>query len=395
VKEELMKGNTFFVTVCQNGLAVYDGDKSSSLVLPSIKGVASAIEKIDERWSKWFGLAERFYGTAVDCATNERSDIAVFMLHQTVESACIAVIRIQTGYRPATRNLKRLLALMENFTLHGLVIFPRITKEETELFNVLHRAYSDVRYKEEYKISGDTVFILIERVKSLLDVAEEIYQGKKTWLESTLASDQINTQELPPFESICIDISADVILQKGESESIRIECNKDISNMIKTSVENKRLWISANTGGPEVFPDATLHITYASLNGLVVNQSGKITCKEPIEASWLGIVQNSNGNISLELNVTTLDVTINKAGNVTISGSADEARIVNHGSGNLNGSELVTDSVSAVIRGSGNASIHVDENLSGELSGSGNLLCKGSPRLKSLSIKGMGGLKLL
>lgn len=241
VKEELMKGNTFFVTVCQNGLAVYDGDKSSSLVLPSKKGVAGAIEKIDEHWSKWFGLAERFYGTAVDCATNERSDIAVFMLHQTVESACIAVIRIQTGYRPATHNLKRLLALMENFTLHGLAIFPRITKEETELFNVLHRAYSDVRYNEEYKISGDTVFILIERVKSLLDVAEEIYQGKKTWLESTLASDQIDAQELPPFESICIDIFADVILQKGESESIRIECNKDVNNMIKTSVENKHL----------------------------------------------------------------------------------------------------------------------------------------------------------
>lgn len=162
-----------------------------------------------------------------------------------------------------------------------------MTKEETELFNVLHRAYSDVRYKEEYKVSGDTVLILIERVKSMLDFAEEIYQGKKTWLESTLASDQIDVQKLPPFESTCIDIFADVILQKGESESIRIECNKDVSNMIKTSVENKRLWISTTTGGPEVFPDATLHITYASLNGLVVNQPGKITCQEPIEAPGL------------------------------------------------------------------------------------------------------------
>jgi hypothetical protein len=186
-----------------------------------------------------------------------------------------------------------------------------------------------------------------------------------------------------------------VILQKGENESIRIECNKDVSNTIKTSVENKRLWISTNTGGPEVFPDATIHITYASLNSLVVNQSRKITCKEPIEALWLGVVQNSNGNINLELNVTTLDVTLNKAGNVTISGSAPEARIVNHGSGNLNGSELVTASASVVISGSGNASIHADEGLSGELSGSGNLLYKGLPRLKSLSIKGTGGLKPL
>lgn len=102
-------------------------------------------------------------------------------------------------------------------------IFPRITKEEAELFNILHRTYSDVRNKEEYKVSGDTVFILIERAKRLLDVAEEIYQGKKAWLKSTLTSDQINAQELPPFESICIDIFTDVILQKGESESIRIE----------------------------------------------------------------------------------------------------------------------------------------------------------------------------
>jgi hypothetical protein len=153
--------------------------------------------------------------------------------------------------------------------------------------------------------------------------------------------------------------------------------------------------VSAALDKIEALEDVTLYISYTTLNGLVVNRSANITCKEPIEAQWMGIVQNGSGNIKLETNVTTLDVTLNKDGNISISGSAGEVRVLNHGSGNLIGSQLIATSTNVVIMGSGNVSIHTKDELTGELCGSGNLLYKGSPRIKSLAINGIGGLKPL
>jgi uncharacterized protein len=185
VNDALQRGSTFFSTAFQKGVVVYDQTKVS-FKIPIVKEFVNTLEKTEKHWNKWFGLAERFYRSAVDSATDGRNDVAVFMLHQTVELACNAAIRMQTGYRPTTHNLKRLLAMMENFTLNCLVIFPRITKEETELFNVLYRAYSDVRYKEEYKVSGDTVFILIERVNELLELVRALHQEKVLALKISL-----------------------------------------------------------------------------------------------------------------------------------------------------------------------------------------------------------------
>lgn len=65
---------------------------------------------------------------------------------------------------------------------------------------------------------------------------------------------------------------------------------------------------------------------------------------------------------------------------------------------NINGLKLLlmfAIKKNAAIRASDNASIHVNEELTGELSGSGDLFYKGLPQLKSLSVKGAGGLKPL
>jgi uncharacterized protein len=391
VNEALQKGSTFFSTAFQKGVVVYD-QANASFEFLMVQESANIIEKTEKHWNKWFGLAGRFYSSAVDSATDGRNDVAVFMLHQTVELACNAAIRTQTGYRPTTHNLKRLLAMMENFTLNCLVIFPRITKEETELFNVLYRAYSDVRYKEEYKVSGDSVFILIERVNDLLGLVKALYQEKLVALETT-SETKTELRELPPFESIGIDTFADIVLQKGEKQSIRIECDRNITSTIKTSVEDKRLWILTNTEAIDVFPQATIHITYATLNGLVVNHCGKVTCKEPIEVPWLGIVNNSRGSINLEIDVLTLDVTLNKTGNVAISGSSDEVKVLNHRSGNFDGSKLEATVADITIHGSGSVSIHAEDELKAELHGTGNLYYTGTPRIKSLVMEGMGRLK--
>jgi HEPN domain-containing protein len=105
-------------------------------------------------------------------------------LHQAAQHTCMAVLRVFTGYRSTTHNLSRLLALIENITFNLTIIFPCFTKDETDLFNLLNKAYSNARYNDNFKVPIEKAQTLTDRVKELLTIAEQLYQIKITALEN-------------------------------------------------------------------------------------------------------------------------------------------------------------------------------------------------------------------
>lgn len=179
VYEAMQRGSRFFNTACHSGMVIYD---SGNAPLPDYSEYKIDVDRrliqIKQYWSKWFVLGEKFYQSACESAAKGNHEVAVFMLHQVVELTCIASLRSSIGYKPNTHNLKRLLALMGNYASHVQLIFPESTHEEAELFNMLHRAYSDVRYREEYEVIITMVFTLIERVGMLQKAVAELYQRK-------------------------------------------------------------------------------------------------------------------------------------------------------------------------------------------------------------------------
>ena len=68
--------------------------------------------------------------------------------------------------------------VIENFSFVPSTIFPCNTEEETALFNLLNKAYSDARYKEDYSIPTEIANLLKKRVHQLLLFAEKLYNKK-------------------------------------------------------------------------------------------------------------------------------------------------------------------------------------------------------------------------
>ncbi len=176
--EALEKGSRFFGTLYQNALLLYNGNDwplSNPKMDLSLDTVKNRIEK---SWNKEFVIAERFYNTATYCLSNGWYELCLFMLHQTAQHGCMALLRAYMGYRSKTHNLARLLAIIENFSTAPAAIFPRATKEEKELFNLLRNAYSHARYNEDYIVTEEKAAILTERIKKFLAVAEQRYCQK-------------------------------------------------------------------------------------------------------------------------------------------------------------------------------------------------------------------------
>lgn len=347
VNDALNAGNFFFSTLYHKGVLLYARNDTSLAKPPGIAVLPSATI---ERWgNKCFGLGQRFLKDACYCSTQGWLELAAFMLHQSVEQTSIGLIRIYTGYRPATHRLERLLAMVTNFSTQGESVFSEANDHEIKLFRELQKAYSDSRYKDDYVTTLDTINQLIERVKKYVEIADHLYLTKLNSVDKPSQNFVFN-REVLPFKSICVDTFANVVLQRGECESVYITSNSPDVVDAKLSVANDRLFLSM--GGLDAqIQETTVYIRYINLDGLVVNLSGNITCDEPIEVMSLGIIQNGVGNVDLKVNVLKLDVTVAKAGNVTISGSADVAHVRNHHSGNFFGSNLETSAAHITIRG--------------------------------------------
>jgi HEPN domain-containing protein len=181
--EALEKGYRFATTVYRKGVLAYNGGGQLLATLPQESDNTVVRSKIEAHWIRGFTIAQRFFKSATNCLQDGWPEQAAFNLHQSVQHTCMTLLRVFTGFRSTTHNLSRLLALIENFTFEPATVFPCITKEEKELFTLLNRAYSDARYNEQYTIPVEKVVILVERVKELLAIAEQLYHQKLHGLE--------------------------------------------------------------------------------------------------------------------------------------------------------------------------------------------------------------------
>lgn len=182
VNKAIREGNPFFVRMYNKAMTVYDSYNIPLAIPHEDVGEQKLAYLMESNWSRLFALAKKYHTLARMCvsrATDPLNDMAVFMLHQSVEVACRAIIRDYTGYRAETHDLRRLLWLMRNFTLEGETVFPQNTNEEIELFDTLDNAYGDVRYGHDYEISPGVILSLLPRVRSFMEIAEKLHLEKR------------------------------------------------------------------------------------------------------------------------------------------------------------------------------------------------------------------------
>jgi HEPN domain-containing protein len=142
-----------------------------ALDLPALNP-AVILEKAEHDYFHRYNRALGFIEAADDCIQKGFDANAVFLLHQSVEQACIAMIRVYLAYRVDIHNLTRLLNLTLCFSEEPAAVFPRKTAEDQGLFQLLLRSYSDARYRDEYEVSQQDASTLYKQVKVFIGITE-------------------------------------------------------------------------------------------------------------------------------------------------------------------------------------------------------------------------------
>jgi len=176
------------------------------------------------------------------------------------------------------------------------------------------------------------------------------------------------TRDLPEFESIVLKGSGDVTVEIGDEQSVVVEIDDNLLEIIQTKVDDGELVIDTEKSYSSKL-GLKVRITMVEFDGIEISGSG--------DADVSGI---DGGELQFK---------VNGSGNVNASGTADEVTIVVNGSGDVNLFKLEASEASVRIAGSGDVDVHATEELNVRIMGSGDVTYDGSPQVE-MKVMGSG-----
>jgi len=177
IKEAIKNGRYFFVDIKKEGIQLHS---SKRFRLPAVKELNAKQRKgkAKKHFENWFQSAADFFEQFEHAYNNNKYKIAAFELHQAVERFYTTILLVFTDYKPKTHDLEDLGIRVDRLSAKFKEIFPKKTKEEKRLFELLKRAYVEARYDMGYKITQKELEYLAKRVKKLQSATEEVCKAK-------------------------------------------------------------------------------------------------------------------------------------------------------------------------------------------------------------------------
>ena len=173
----LAEGQYLFTDIKKEGVILYDSKKYKLANKRKLKSEEKQrIAK--DYFEHWFDRAQAFLKGYSFYLNEKDYKSSAFNLHQAAEHSYKAILLVFTNYNPQEHYLGILGRTTSKHHSELPNLFPKKTQKEKDRFKLLEYAYIGGRYDPSYRISKEDLEILAKDVKKLLDITEEICEGK-------------------------------------------------------------------------------------------------------------------------------------------------------------------------------------------------------------------------
>jgi hypothetical protein len=272
---------------------------------------------------------------------------------------------------------------------------------------------------------------------NLFPMKNSLYIFMAMLFSSTLLTAQNReVRNVENFNKISFGFPGKLYLKQGSPQKVELEGDGDVLEEVETEVDGGRLrigkegkWFDWNNNDHRI----TVYITVPNIEGVSVSGSGDIIGQTKIRTNDIDLAVSGSGSMSLdveasgdvEANVSgsgdmdlrghfesfesdvsgsgkvmltaqidhTADFGISGSGKIEASGSADMVKTRISGSGKVLAANLETNSCDVRISGSGDVEINVKNELDANISGSGSVSYKGSPKRINSHASGSGKVR--
>lgn len=179
-------------------------------------------------------------------------------------------------------------------------------------------------------------------------------------------------------------------LAQGEGEEVRIEADDNLLPLFKTEVRGGILKISLEKGKPiRATLPVEFHVSAPTLDSVALSSPGRIE-GENLHADDLMIESSGAGGVRLMgLETRQINVRIKGAGNVKVSGEAEQQTVTSSGTGDYQAEGLSSARAGVTLEGVGSATVRVSGSLEAKVSGIGSVRYLGNPSV-SKKVSGLG-----
>ena len=197
-------------------------------------------------------------------------------------------------------------------------------------------------------------------------------------------------REVTHFNKIEADGVFNIILTQGDEESVKVETDENIQELILTSVENEVLKISMkDSTSIDKMKKINIHVSFSDLSK--INSNGVGSLKSANKLNLKDFELDCKGVGATELNLDAERLTINSeiVGALVLSGAVKEVIINNKGLGAISAFDLKAENLSLHSEGIGAAEVYASNDLNVNVSGLGSVKYKGNPKTKNIKKEGL------
>jgi len=210
---------------------------------------------------------------------------------------------------------------------------------------------------------------------------------------SPVLAQQVETRKVGSFSGVRSSEGVDVYLKHGDTEEVRVEVTGTDPGNVITEISGSYLKVHMRDGGRFRSVDATVYVTYTTLDKLSASSAGNIFSDGVIRGRTLDLNASSAGSIEVELDVTTVNVSCSSAGDVELKGRAHKLTADASSAGEIDADELDADEVVAEASSGASIKVSVRKSLEARASSAGSIRYRGNPDRSHTNSSSGGSVK--
>lgn len=192
-----------------------------------------------------------------------------------------------------------------------------------------------------------------------------------------------------PIHGIEITGSLDVELTQAPAQSVEVEGQANVAELVQTTVTDG-IWKINTSKCYSTDKPFVVRIAVPMIDRVAVMGSGDVTCKNQFGGDRLDIEVQGSGDVAVNFNGKTVDAQVQGSGDIKLNGECQELVAGVQGSGDVKAVELKSQRALATVTGSGDISVSVSESINASVTGSGSVKYKGKPTDVKQNVTGSG-----
>lgn len=195
--------------------------------------------------------------------------------------------------------------------------------------------------------------------------------------------------QLQPVHAITLQGSLDVQLTQGEGQSVEVEAQENLVDLVETTVKDGH-WTIRTRACYRTDKPFVVHLRVPKIDRVTVQGSGDVVGTGTFAGNSFNLDVQGSGDLKINVNGVSVKTSVQGSGAVKLSGTCEDLAATVQGSGDVKAAELKAGRARVSVMGSGDITLQTNGALEGEIMGSGDVEYVGTPSPLSVQVTGSG-----